>query len=372
MHTIHHSVCTVIPPHILRNVAAHPDAAETCTTARATLDHMHELAACRSETFLDAVPASSVMKRRRNVYDARQAWTLPGRLVMAEHKKRSLDPHVNEAYDGAGATHDFYASVFGRNSIDNRGLRLDSTVHYGVRFVNAFWNGRQLVYGDGDGRLFNHFTSAIDVIAHELTHGVTQYSSGLGYTGETGALNEHLADAFGIMVKQYRLGQTAEESDWIIGAGLFGPLVHGKGIRSMAAPGTAYDDPILGRDPQPSHMRDFVVTAADRGGVHINSGIPNHAFYRAAMELGDEVWPVLGLIWYDAATSGRLAPDAGFGDFAQLTVTTAAELYGPHNRPARVLEESWEAVGIETNARTPARLPVKARVAAGRTAGGCP
>ncbi|HWW61339.1 MAG TPA: M4 family metallopeptidase, partial [Thermoanaerobaculia bacterium] len=207
---------------------------------------MHELTERRSEGFLAAVPTSSNLQRRRNVYDARQGWSLPGKLVMAEHKKRSLDNHVNEAYDGAGATYDFYASVFGRNSIDDRGLRLDSTVHYGVRFDNAMWNGRQLVYGDGDGRLFNRFTSAIDVIGHELTHGVTQYSSGLGYNDETGALNEHLSDAFGIMVKQHRLAQTAEESDWIIGVGLFGTLVQGKGVRSMAAPGTAYDDPILG------------------------------------------------------------------------------------------------------------------------------
>jgi Zn-dependent metalloprotease len=136
--------------------------------------------------------------------------------------------------------------VFGRRSIDGKGMRLDSTVHYGTRFENAMWNGRQMVYGDGDGRIFNRFTASLDVIGHELTHGVTQFSTALGYSGQTGALNEHLSDAFGIMVKQYKHDLSASDSDWLIGAELFGPGVNSKGVRSMAAPGTAYDDPVLG------------------------------------------------------------------------------------------------------------------------------
>jgi Zn-dependent metalloprotease len=136
-----------------------------------------------------------------------------------------------------------------------------------------------MVYGDGDGDLFKRFTIAIDVIGHELTHGVTQYSAGLVYQDQTGALNESISDVFGSLVKQYRLKQTADQADWLIGAGLLADGVNGKALRSMAAPGTAYDDPILGKDPQPAHMKDFVNTQSDHGGVHINSGIPNHAFF---------------------------------------------------------------------------------------------
>jgi Zn-dependent metalloprotease len=164
--------------------------------------------------------------------------------------------------------------------------------------------------------------------------------------GQTGALNEHLSDAFGIMVKQYKLGLSASESDWIIGAELFGPAVNGKGVRSMAAPGTAYDDPILGRDPQPSHMRDYVHTVEDNGGVHINSGILNHAFYRAAMAIGGKTWHVLGKIWYVALTE-RLTPEADFADFARATTDIAGELYGNGGEVQRIVAGAWSDVGLK-------------------------
>jgi Zn-dependent metalloprotease len=294
----------------------------------------------------DAVsPEAGRPKKRRNVYDAQHKFDLPGKLVMSAHKPRSADVEVTEAYDGSGATYDFFANVFGRNSIDGRGLRLDSTVHYGTRFGNALWNGRQMVYGEGDGRIFNRFTASVDVIAHELTHGVTQYAAALGYAGQTGALNEHLSDAFGSMVKQYKLDQTADASDWLIGAEIFGPGVQGHAVRSMAFPGTAYDDPVLGRDPQPSHMRDYVVTTDDKGGVHINSGILNHGFYIAAMSLGGKTWEVLGRIWY-AALTDRLKPEADFADFTRATVDIAGELYGNGGRVQRTIAEAWSDVGL--------------------------
>jgi hypothetical protein len=193
--------------------------------------------------------------------------------------------------------------------------------------------------------LFNRFTSAPDVIGHELTHGVTQYSANLGYHGENGALNEHISDAFGIMIKQFLLGQSANQSDWRIGAELFTSRVHGTAIRSMAAPGTAYDDPILGRDPQPSHMRNYVDTSEDNGGVHINSGIPNYAFYLAATKIGGKTWELLGRIWYVTLTE-RLNPDAGFQDFAQATVNTAQQL---GSGVQHVIVWAWSEVGIATH-----------------------
>jgi Zn-dependent metalloprotease len=344
MRTITHHVCGAIPLHILSHMAA--SAEDAGEDARTTLEQMHELAAGRTRLQVQtAVARKPQPKKSRHVYDARHSNRLPGKLVASERKAQSTDVEAVEAYEGSGATFDFYSQVFGRTSIDGEGLRLDSTVHYGTRFENALWNGRQMVYGDGDGRLFNRFTASLDVIGHELTHGVTQYTAALGYSGQNGALNEHISDAFGIMVKQYKLGQSAKESDWRIGAELFGPAVHGKAVRSMAAPGTAYDDPVIGRDPQPAHMRDYVHTAEDNGGVHINSGILNHGFYLAAIALDGYTWEVLGRIWYVTQTE-RLAPDAEFGDFTRATVDVAGELYGNGGRIQRAVADAWWQVGI--------------------------
>jgi Zn-dependent metalloprotease len=137
--------------------------------ARATLEHMRELATGRARTLIEGPPATppDPSRKRRNVYDARHHHHLPGKLALSEHKPRNADVEINEAYDGSGATYDFYAQLFGRRSIDGNGMRLDSTVHYGTRFENAMWNGRQMVYGDGDGRIFNRFTASLDVIGHE-------------------------------------------------------------------------------------------------------------------------------------------------------------------------------------------------------------
>lgn len=363
MQTIHHGVCGVIPPHLLQRLAEQSNG-EPGADARMTLDQMRALATGRAHALSDATATAIALepRKRRNVYDAQHQFRLPGKLVMSEHKPRSSDLEVTEAYDGSGATYDFFAHVFNRKSIDGRGLRLDATVHYGQGFSNAIWNGRQIIYGDGDGRIFNRFTAALEVIGHELTHGVTQFTAALGYTGQTGALNEHLSDAFGIMVKQYTLGQNASESDWLIGAGLFGPEVKGKAVRSLAEPGTAYDDPLLGRDPQPAHMKDYVHTADDNGGVHINSGIPNHAFYRAAMAIGGRTWDVLGLIWY-AALTDRLTPQADFRDLAGATTDIAGELYGNGGHVHRILAEAWSAVGIDVPLFPCAssRLPIRGR-----------
>ncbi|MEA3462765.1 MAG: M4 family metallopeptidase, partial [Bacteroidota bacterium] len=235
-------------------------------------------------------------ERVRKIYDAGNASDLPGTLVRSEGDAPTGDAAVDEAYDGSGATYDLFAEIFDRNSIDNQGMDLISTVHFLEGYDNAFWNGEQMVYGDGDEdlpeeeRLFNRFTSAIDIIGHELTHGVTQYEANLVYRNQPGALNESFSDVFGSLVKQRVNLHTADQADWLIGEGLFTVNVDAEGIRSMKAPGTAYDDPLLGRDPQPGHMNDYVDTTSDNGGVHINSGIPNKAFYKVAVELGGYAW----------------------------------------------------------------------------------
>jgi len=207
------------------------------------------------------------------------------------------------------------------------------------------WDGRQMIYGDGDGRIFKRFTAALDVIAHEITHGHTQYMCNLGYTGQTGAINEHISDAFGSMVKQWARTQLANDADWLIGAELFGPGVAARGIRSLAAPGTAYDDPVLGKDPQPGHMRDYVVTQDDNGGVHINSGIPNRAFYIVSTTLGGYSWDRAGRIWF-ITVSERLKSDADFNDFARATVAVAGEVYGEGGNVQLTVAQAWALVVI--------------------------
>jgi Zn-dependent metalloprotease len=344
MRNIHQS-CTVIPLHMLRHLAEHgnDEAREQVT---ATLRHTARIAEDRSQALIETPDAAAALPaKRRVVYDAGHKQTLPGKLVMDDRHTGSTDIEATEAFEGCGATYDFFAKVFRRKSIDDKGLPLISTVHYGKKFDNAMWNGKQMVYGDGDGKLFNRFTIAPDVIAHELSHGVTQHTAALEYGDQSGALNEHLSDAFGIMVKQWILGQTASQSDWLIGAGLLAPGVRGKAIRSMKAPGTAYDDPSLGRDPQPAHMRNYVTSADDNGGVHINSGIPNHAFYLVATALGGNAWLVAGRIWYVVLTT-KLFPHAGFQDFAAATVLVAGEEYGVGSTIQITVAEAWSQVGL--------------------------
>jgi len=346
MTTIPQMLCCAIPPHMLKEIAAH--GADPGTAARATIAHMREIARERTRPLIDtprtAVRNTPPPRKSRHVYDAQQKLRLPGKLVKSEHKAGPDDLVVNEAYAGSGGTHDFFLRVLGRNSIDGRGMRLDSTVHYGKGFSNAMWNGRQMIYGDGDGVIFNRFTGSIDVIGHELTHGVTQSIARLIYQGQTGALNEHLSDVMGTLVKQWLLGLSADRSDWLIGKELFTANVNARGVRSMSHPGTAYDDPILGRDPQPSHMSGYVETDEDNGGVHINSGILNRAFYETAIAVGGYAWDPAGKVWFRTLEE-RLRPNADFHDFASATTEVARDLYGRDLQ--LIVENAWRKVGLD-------------------------
>lgn len=283
-------------------------------------------------------------QKNRFVYDAKNKTDLPGTLVRKEGDPPLGDPEVNEAYDGAGWTYDLYKNVYKRNSIDDKGMQLDSTVHYGKKYDNAFWDGNQMVYGDGDGMIFNRFTKAIDVVGHELTHGVTQYTAKLEYHDQPGALNEHISDVFGSIVKQYSLNQPVKDADWLIGQGLFTSKVHGQALRSMKAPGTAYDDPVIGKDPQPANMNDYVDTSDDNGGVHINSGIPNKAFYLVATSIGGFAWEKAGKIWYGVLT--RLDKDADFQEMADRLFEVAGDLYGGGSQEQESVRKGWDGVGI--------------------------
>jgi len=300
----------------------------------------------RSVTGLMSSMFSVSNKLDRTIFDAKNSESLPGTLIRREDGKVTGGKTVTEAYDYSGSTYNFFKDVFNRNSIDTRGMKLDSTVHYGDDYNNAFWNGTQMVYGDGDGDIFQRFTKSIDVIGHELTHGVTQYEAALEYEGQAGALNESFSDVFGSLVKQYYRKQKADKADWLIGDGLFSAKVKGVALRSMKKPGSAYNDPTIGKDPQPGHMKDYLETTDDNGGVHINSGIPNHAFYLAAVEIGGYAWEKAGKIWYVTLTE-RLRERSNFQSAANITYEVAKNLYGKNSHEQNAVENAWNQVGIK-------------------------
>ncbi|MEV5080222.1 M4 family metallopeptidase [Streptomyces sp. NPDC056159] len=345
--------CTIVPPHVLDRLARSDDPALSGPARRTLERDAFERTRRRLTTVIGASAVAAPAGKRdgqphRTVYDARHGTDLPGRKVRGEGEEPGGDATVNRAYAGLGATFELYLTAYRRDSIDGSGLPLDATVHYDENYNNAFWNGEQMVFGDGDGEIFLDFTIPVDVIGHELTHGVTQHTANLAYFGQSGALNESLSDVFGSLIKQYTLGQTATEADWLIGAGLLAPGVSGTALRSMKAPGTAYDDDVLGKDPQPATMDHYVHTGSDNGGVHINSGIPNHAFYLVATALGGRAWEKAGQLWYDVLTGGELHEDAQFTDFATLTVRTARERYGTDGGELEAVRKAWEQVGVRT------------------------
>lgn len=338
-----------IPPYILSRIIDH-GSQHLRERALGTLDHVRSLlpnpGPPSRQPIVGVLPERGQPGQpRRSIHDAQQQMQLPGVLARIEGQGPAADEAVDEAYEALGMTHQFFWQVFGRDSIDNHGFPLVGTVHYGVGYENAFWNGVQMVFGDGDGELFNRFTRALDVVAHELAHGITESEAGLVYHNQSGALNESVSDVFGVLVQQFSRGQTAEQADWLIGAALLTDRVQGVALRSMANPGSAFDDPLLGKDPQPGHMRDFIDTRDDNGGVHLNSGIPNRAFYLAATGIGGFAWERAGRIWYDTLCDPRLPGDADFATFARLTLDNAARRFGVGSE-SRAVAQAWDAVGV--------------------------
>lgn len=344
--------CSIVPPYMLRRLAAQ-DSPRLSTVARAAkeaLRHVRTVQAARAATTAESPPGMRQLQPgpvNRSVFDAKSGESLPGLLVRKEGEAATGDPAADEAYDGLGHTHSLYADVFGRNSIDGLGMPLKATVHFGKLYDNAFWDGQQMVFGDGDGEIFERFTRSLSVIGHELTHGVTQFSAGLAYRNQAGAINESVSDVFGAMVEQYIRKQSSADASWLIGEGLFTPQVEGSALRSMKAPGTAYDDDVLGKDPQPDSMDSYVRTSADNGGVHINSGIPNRAFCLVALALGGNAWEAPGQIWYDTLTGGSLPPKATFSVFAKATAASARELFGAESAEHDAVRKAWETVKVK-------------------------
>jgi len=197
--------------------------------------------------------------------DADDVWDLAG--VRSPGQPAGVDAHYY-----ANVTDDFYLQVFGRNSLDDNGMQLISSAHFGRNYNNAFWDGAQMTYGDGDQRNFIEFSGGLDVVSHEMTHGVTEFTSNLIYENESGALNEAFSDMMGSTTEFFAetggLDPTVEP-DWLIGEDISIFADAEPGIRNMA-------DPM--EDNDPDHYSELIITTADNGGVHSNSGIPNHAY----------------------------------------------------------------------------------------------
>jgi Zn-dependent metalloprotease len=338
--------CCALPPHLIDHIAAKTGDKDAAQRQHETSDRVR----AQRHTTAAASKKAPAGHGERSLYDAGGKEHLPGRLVRAEGAKPVADKTVNEAYDNVGLTLDFYTKVFGRDSLDGKGMDVSASVHYGDKWTNAMWDGEQMLFGDGDGLHIGGFTRALDIVAHELTHAVTQHAipGGLGVVqrngkpdlaGEAGALNESISDVFGSLVKQWHLKQDVNKADWLVGAGILAPTI-GHAVRSLKDPGNSaitYEN-----DHQVAHMSRYVKD----GDVHANSGIPSHAFYLAAHALGGHAWGHAGRIWYD--TIALLHAKSTFADAAKATSETAARLYGAASKEQHAVRAAWEKVGVST------------------------
>jgi len=345
-----------MPPYLLERIArTHADeevrGAALDTLARdATLRTLRAIRLSAptdtAATATVSIPSLAALGQKQvTIYDSNHTEQFPSTPARSEGASATGEQAVDEAYDGLSATYDFYWTTLQRDSIDDKGMPLNGYVHFSRNWENAAWDGQEMLFGDGDGVHTNGFTVSIDIMGHELTHGVTERDAQLIYNGQSGALNESVSDVFGSLVKQYKNGkESAEEADWLIGEGIFteqfAQQIHGNALRSMKEPGHAFDG-----DPQPAHMRDYVRMLRDHGGVHSNSGIPNKAFYLVATGLGGYAGEKAGPIWYATLRDTRLTAMATFKQFAQLTAVNAENLF-PGGDAQRIVREAWEQVGI--------------------------
>lgn len=304
-------------------------------------------------------PGTGAPTPYRVLYDSQQTSREQKKKLWEEgNVPANPDPYAKQVYDHFGNTFKFYSDILKRNSIDGKGLHLIGNVHFDddngrtPGYDNAFWDGEQMAFGDGDPQIFNTFTESLDITGHELTHGVTSYTANLEYEYQAGALNESISDVFGTLVKQYTLNQKAKDADWLIGAGLFRNSTNARALRDMANPGTAYtNNRFIGSDPQPKDMDGYVNSSNDEdgdwGGVHTNSGIPNRAFYLAATGVGDYAWDPAGKIWYAALTDPALKgvdTKNAFKVFADLTITHAQAIGG--DAAATAVKKAWTTVKV--------------------------
>jgi Zn-dependent metalloprotease len=337
-------VCFFVPPHITDHIArvAEKDATGASEAQRGSLASraLRQQRRDVDRATLAALTPPVQGKGDRQIYDDQNQWVVNVDLVRGEGDAPVGGNNANLAYDQLGATRKFYNEVLGRDSIDNAGLTLIGNVNFGVSYNNAFWDGSEMVFGNGDDQIFKDFTNDVGVTGHELTHGVTQYTAGLEYTDQPGALNEATSDIMGACVEQYAEKLDAGTFDWLIGEGVMADGLYGEALRSMAHPGTAYDNPLMGKDPQADSMAGYV----PGGDPHVNSGIINRVFYLIATDLGSI--PAAKL-WY--ATLQNLWPKAQFADAAHVCGQMARILAREgtiERQGAQTVRSAFREVGI--------------------------
>ena len=279
----------------------------------------------------------------RTVYNCQNTESLGRKheLRSEKDKKDVKDSDANLSFLYAGVIRDYYTKNLNRNSLDNKGLDLDLFIHYSKGYNNAFWDGKEMVFGDGDGHIFKHLACGIDVIGHELTHGVVQYTAALNNSEFPGTLNEHIADVFGTVIKQDYHKQNAKTGDWLIGNDVILPSFPGVALRSMKAPGTAFKG-----DPQPANMKNYKPWNND---PHLNNGIPNRAFYLVAAgvnKIKGLDTRLAGLLWYTALLS--LKSNANFKDLYMTVKNAGASLTASKKIPdsSKLIDAAFKTVGI--------------------------
>jgi Zn-dependent metalloprotease len=340
----HRCQCQFVPPYVLENMSrkAIKEARLTAKSDKEQRDRRQNKKIPMS-VFAGAT-AAPTGDSIRQVYDCGQQWVQRVNLVRSEGGPATGDSDVTKVYDFSGNVRDFFLKVLNRKSIDNAGMNLVLNVHFGTNYMNAFWDGDEMTFGDGDGSIFTSFAKSLDVVGHELAHGVTQFTANLDYYSQAGALNESFSDVFGSAITQHVKKQDAGKADWLIGDEIMGPTLYGEALRSMKAPGTAYDNSLMGTDPQPDHMNNYFAGPEDNQGVHINSGIPNKAFYLTAIAIGTEK---SARIWYHALQN--LMPTSDFASAVDVIVDSARLAVKNGEAPAgttQTVRSAFKAVGL--------------------------
>lgn len=343
-------MCSIIPKKILKNIEKN-DKTRKFYSIKKDIDYREKRKRI-SANIEKGIEPDIVRDHTEHllIYDNKYSWDFLKNSIwedftethhVPKKTKRTFTRDLDKIYD-------MFHDVLQRESYDNRNARLEVFLKYGRDYVNAYWDGEYLVFGTGDRKYFSDFSKSYDTIAHELGHAITQYECNLRYENQSGALNEHISDVFGICAYQKKLNQSVTESDWLIGK-IWTKNVNGKALRSFKNE-IAYDDPVVGKDEQPKHMDGFLnlpnTEDGDWGGVHYNSGIPNHAFYLYNLKIGGNSWENGSLeIWYNAMLKKNgLGPTTNFEQFARKTIEMATQL--GYNES--LLGNTWQEVGVLT------------------------
>jgi vibriolysin len=288
----------------------------------------------------------------RAVYSANNGTTLPGTLKRSEGGAATGDNHVDTNYAKLGGTYDCYKNNFGRDSYNNAGAQLKSTVHYSSNYVNAYWNGTQMVYGDGDGVNSTQLGLSADVTTHELTHAVTENESNLTYSGESGGLNEAMSDIFGAFCESYASGTwSTSDAVFMVGDDIWTPATPGDALRYMYDP--AKDGSSL----------DFWTSSAGSVDVHYSSGIANLAFTLLSKggthPRGKSTTAVTGIgvqkagaIFYKANVD-LMTASTTFAQAKTYTEQAAEALYGTGAAEIASVTQAWTAVGVGSGTPPP-------------------